>query len=127
MLHAPRAILPTFDGNPLELHDFIQAFESQVEPWMETKAAKWATLVSQCGGETADALKACSFIPQAHRYKAAKTLLYKKYGEMEVVEQAWMSHLQTRMSSIEKLSVSCWLTGDGVSAKGFGAGVLPKE
>ena len=106
VLRAPRAKLPTFDGNPLEFHDFIRAFESQVEPWMETEAAKWATLVSQCKGEAADALKACSFVPQAHRYEAAKTLLHKKYGTKEVVEQAWMTHLQTPMSSIEKLSVS---------------------
>ena len=62
--------------------------------------------MSQCRGEAAYALKACSFIPQGHRYKAAKTLLCIKYGKMEVVEQAWMNHLQTQTSSVEKLSVS---------------------
>ena len=103
---APKAKLPTFEWVPIEFHDFIRAFESQVEPWMETEAAKWATLVSQCEGEAADALKACSFVPQAHRYEAAKTLLHKKYGKKEVVEQAWMTQLQTPMPSIEKLSVS---------------------
>ena len=90
----------------MELHDFIEAFEREVEPWIESETGRWASLISQCRGDAAETLKACAFIPQAHRYKAAKNLLRQKYGESEVVEQAWMDHLQQQAPSLEKLSVS---------------------
>ena len=58
-LRAPTITIPNFNGNPLEYHSFLRAFEENVEKLVSDNASRLARLNQYCTGDAQRLLKGC--------------------------------------------------------------------
>ena len=93
-LHAPKINLISFDGNPLKYWPFIKAFDNAVK--VKDDSIKLNALVQHCTGEVRDLLQCCLVKEPGEGYALARDLLKSRYGQEEVIAQAWMNKIMDR-------------------------------
>ena len=79
-LRAPTITIPNFNGNPLEYHSFIRAFEENVEKLVSDSASRLARLNQYCTGDAQRLLKGCMLMEPNAGYHRARSLMEERYG-----------------------------------------------
>ena len=87
---------PKFDREPLQYWPFIRSFESAIEIKVHDASTKLNALVQSCTGEAHQLLQCCLVKTPAEGYKLARKLLKDRYGDNEVIAQAWMRKIMNR-------------------------------
>ena len=92
-LRAPQVTIPIFNGDPLEYHPFIQAFEETVERFVFDNGSRFTSLMAHCSGEPARLLKGCSQLPSHKKYREARRLLEERYGNEYRITMLWIERV----------------------------------
>ena len=92
-LRAPQVTIPIFNGDPLEYHPFIQAFEETVERFVFDNGSRFTSLMAHCSGEPACLLKGCSQLPSHKKYREARRLLEETYGNEYRITMLWIERV----------------------------------
>ena len=72
--------LDVFDGNPLNLHYFLDIFREAFKKKIEDPRGRLTWLIKYTTGEVKDLIKNYIQLPAKDGYEAAKNLLYQLYG-----------------------------------------------
>ena len=72
--------LDVFDGNPLNLHYFLDKFREAFKKKIEDPHGRLTRLIKYTTGEVKDLIKNYIQLPAKDGYEAAKNQLYQVYG-----------------------------------------------
>ena len=72
--------LNKFDGNPLEVWNFIRSFENNIEKNASDESEKLSFPLQYCTGAARNAIKSCVSMDPALGYQTARTLLKDRFG-----------------------------------------------
>ena len=72
--------LDAFDGNPLNLHYFLDIFREAFKKKIEDPRGRLTWLIKYTTGEVKDLIKNYIQLPAKDGYEAAKNQLYQLYG-----------------------------------------------
>lgn len=87
----PKRDLEVFDGNPLQYHAFIRAFENSVESKTENNSARLYYLEQCTMGPPRELVQSCQYIDPNRGYVRAKVLLQEHFGNEQKVASAYMN------------------------------------
>nr|XP_039265634.1 uncharacterized protein LOC120341224 [Styela clava] len=99
-MHAPKLEYLTFSGNPIDYYIFKKNFETNIDAKAPTDALKLAFLLHQCKGKAKSLIQHCSIFEPEVGYAKAKDILHKKFGDSDVVTEAFKEQLH-RCSNIK--------------------------
>ena len=104
-LHAPSIDVIKFDGDPLKYWPFITSFDNAVASKIHDYGTKLNTLIQSCTGEVNSLLQCCLVKNPDEGYELARKLLKERYGDNEIISQAWMSRIldRTRVKDLKDL------------------------
>ena len=87
-LPSPR--VPLFDGNPLEYHNFIRAFENIIETKVISNSERLYYLEQFTTGQARELVKSCHHMTAERSYQEARALLKRNYGNEYRIAAAYM-------------------------------------
>lgn len=93
-INLPKLELCTYDGDPLQYHSFITAFEEMVGVTSASPASKLTRLVKSTSGEAHNAIKSCLIIGGKVGYDLAMKTLKERFGSDVVISQAVITMLR---------------------------------
>lgn len=77
----PQSHVPVSDGNPIEFHTFIQAFESLIESRTSCSTDRLYYLEQFTLGDVKELVRSCHHLPLGEKYNETCRLLRKKFGD----------------------------------------------
>jgi hypothetical protein len=92
LISLPRPSLQKFDGNPMEYHTFMNAFESSIGQSKLSDAAKLTRLLDLCTGKALRVIKQSASDPN-NGYKRAQRILKERFGDEYVISEAYITDL----------------------------------
>ena len=93
-LNLPKLELCSFDGDPLQYHAFLTAFDEMVDTTAATDSAKLTRLVKSTTGAAKSAIQSCLIVGGTIGYQQARKTLQERFGNDLVVSQAVISMLR---------------------------------
>uniref|UniRef100_A0A8C8DI38 Uncharacterized protein n=1 Tax=Oryzias sinensis TaxID=183150 RepID=A0A8C8DI38_9TELE len=91
----PKKEIPIFDGNPLNYHAFIKAFENGVERNTDDYSDRLYFLEQYTRDHAKELVKSCQHIAPDRGYVKAKALLREHFGNEHQVASAYMEKALT--------------------------------
>lgn len=95
-LQRPTIELMTFDGDPLKYWPFVRAFTNAVDSKSDDDGCKLNTLMQYCTGKVKSLLQCCLVKPPKEGYKLAWELLEERFGNHDIISQAWIAKILDR-------------------------------
>ena len=95
-LQRPKIELMTFDGDPLKYWPFIRAFTNAVDSKSDDDGSKLNSLLQYCTGKARSLLQCCLVKEPTAGYKLAWELLKERFGNNDVISQAWIAKILDR-------------------------------
>ena len=92
-VNLPKTSLHTFDGNPLQYHMFITAFDNMVDNKLVSNSTKLNILVEHCTGKAAKIIQCCVLMSPEEGYWKARQLLAERFGNEYTISEAWIQKL----------------------------------
>ena len=93
IMQAPPAEIIIFDGNPLQYHLFMKAFDNAVHTRSIDDCAKLTRLTKYCTGEPKTLVESCMILAPSEGYLRARKLLQKRYGDEYKIAQACVNKI----------------------------------
>ena len=87
LLNLPKVELQVFHGNPLHYHQFIRAFEANVDKVCDDDDLKLSRLMQYTAGAAKEAIRGCQLIGGASGYAQARTVLDGRFGNAHLVTE----------------------------------------
>ena len=84
-------MFPFFDGNPVDYHSFIQAFESLIESRTCNSTERLYYLEQYATGDVKELIKSCHHLLPDVKYEEARKFLKKRFGDEYRVASAYES------------------------------------
>ena len=94
LLNLPKVELQVFDGNPLHYHQFLRAFEVNVDGVCENSDLKLARLVQYTAGSAKEAIRGCQLIGGTTGYTRALSILESRFGNKHLVTERLIKGLK---------------------------------
>ena len=95
-MQLPKNELPTFDGDPLKYWSFIRAFNNTVDKKSTDDGARLVSLFQFCTGKAKKLIQCCMIKEPAEGYLLAKKLLKERFGNDDIIAQAWIDKIVNR-------------------------------
>lgn len=95
-LQRPKIELMTFDGDPLKYWPFVRAFTNAVDSKSDDDGSKLNSLMQYCTGKARSLLQCCLVKEPTEGYKLAWQLLKERFGNNDVISQAWIAKILDR-------------------------------
>ena len=73
----------------MQYHDFMRAFNDNVERVLNDPSSKLAQLVQLCMGEVARVIQGCTMMHPKQGYARARQLLEARFGDEFVISELW--------------------------------------
>ena len=95
LLNLPKVELEVFDGNPLRYHQFIKAFDVNVDRVCTDSDLKLSRLMQYTSSVAKEAIRGCLLIGGEEGYKEARSLLSERFGNPHLVAERLMKDLKS--------------------------------
>ncbi|XP_022104751.1 uncharacterized protein LOC110986831 [Acanthaster planci] len=95
LLNLPKVELQVFDGNPLHYHQFLMAFEVNVDKMGEGSDLKLARLMQYTSGPAKEAIRGCQLIGGTVGYTQALSILESRFGNKHLVTERLIKGLRS--------------------------------
>ena len=93
ILCLPKPELSSFDGNPVNYHFFMNAFNTCIDATAVSEAVKLNRLFELCKGKALTLIKPCAVMNPVEGYSKARTLLAERFGNEYVIAEAWVTRI----------------------------------
>ena len=94
-VNLPKLELSVYDGDPLQYHAFITAFDESVDKMASSSVAKLTRLAAYTTGAAHQAIKSTLMMSGQGGYAKAREILHRRFGDEQVICQAVMKSLKT--------------------------------
>ncbi|XP_038071202.1 uncharacterized protein LOC119740069 [Patiria miniata] len=94
LLNLPKVELQVFDGNPLHYHQFLRAFEVNVDKVCDDSDLKLARLMQYTSGSAKEAIRGCQLIGGPSGYSQARSILDSRFGNEHLVTERLIKELK---------------------------------
>ncbi|PIK45352.1 hypothetical protein BSL78_17773 [Apostichopus japonicus] len=80
LLNLPKVELQIFHGDPLHYHQFIRAFEANIDKICEDNDSKLSRLMQYTSGSAKEAIRSCQLVGGSSGYAKARSILENRFG-----------------------------------------------
>ncbi|CAB3981723.1 PREDICTED: uncharacterized protein LOC107351089, partial [Paramuricea clavata] len=94
-LTLPTPTVPTFSGNPIDFHTFIQAFEQLIEQKTGNDSARLYYLIQYTSGDVQELMRSCLSMNPQEGYQEARRLLKSRYGRSYQIATAYVERINS--------------------------------
>ncbi|KAJ8043465.1 hypothetical protein HOLleu_10558 [Holothuria leucospilota] len=94
LLNLPKVELEVFHGNPLHFHQFIKAFEANVDKVCDDDDLKLSRLMQYTAGPAKEAIRGCQLIGGTGGYAQARSILDSRFGDPHLVTERLIRELK---------------------------------
>jgi hypothetical protein len=94
VLNMPKVELEMFNGDPLQFHQFIRAFELNVGEMCTDDNLKLTRLIQYTQGPAKDAIRSCLLIGGYKGYSQAMSILHNRFGNKHLVTERLIHDLK---------------------------------
>ncbi|CAB4034694.1 Hypothetical predicted protein [Paramuricea clavata] len=94
-LTLPTPTVPTFSGNPIDFHTFIQAFEQLIEQKTGNDSARLFYLIQYTSGDVQELMRSSLSINPREGYQEARRLLKLRYGRSYQIATAYVERINS--------------------------------
>ncbi|KAJ8034436.1 hypothetical protein HOLleu_21277 [Holothuria leucospilota] len=94
LLNLPKVELEVFHGNPLHFHQFIKAFEANVDKVCDDDDFKLSRLMQYIAGPAKEAIRGCQLIGGTGGYAQARSILDSRFGDPHLVTERLLRELK---------------------------------
>ena len=95
LLNLPRVELENFSGNPLHFHQFIRAFDVNVDKICQDSDLKLSRLMQYTSGPAKEAIRGCQLIGGETGYYQARSILFSRFGNPHLVTERLVRDLKS--------------------------------
>ena len=96
IMNLPKVELETYNGDPMQYHTFIAAFEENVDKVIRDSQIKLTRLLQYTTGDAKSAIRTCALIGGDKGYEQARTILQKRFGNNHLVADHIIDHLLSK-------------------------------
>ena len=93
LMNLPKVSMMTFDGDPMQYHIFMNAFNTCIDSANVPPASKLNRLFELCKGKARTVINPCALGDATAGYERAKKLLKERFGDDYVISEAWVSKI----------------------------------
>ncbi|PIK48339.1 hypothetical protein BSL78_14788 [Apostichopus japonicus] len=94
LLNLPKVELQIFHGNPLHYHQFIRAFEANVDRVCDDNDLKLSRLMQYTSGSAKEAIRSCQLVGGSSGYAKAISILENRFGNSHLVTERLIRELR---------------------------------
>ena len=89
----PKPKLMSFNGDPMNFHVFMNAFDNCIHTSSLSDAIKLNKLFELCEGKALTVIKPCALMQPVEGYVKARLLLKERFGNDFVISEAWVNKI----------------------------------